>query len=490
MVWTAAAKAFDTLQERIGAKAIDQTIPTLLEVLHHPGESSVVYAHARDDSPLSSLVCNFFLVEDVLAIVENDDNDMVQPPCLANPPPQPLSSSDGRARPEALKLEAQAQAFLIILHCPFMPSIVNLKFKGNKSFVAFSNLSDTESLTKTWKNLIVDSDNAKSKREFKKLSKNMGDKLDKEKGSIEELEAPDFRHNASTDLVRQCAAEKERNREASQHAKPRTIKHMQFTFSLDHLSPIAANVAVSKPDLKPSAAFKETITRRRRPTTRANVAGDEANGCTSNTHIEMETSAGSRKRKNFGSSNEQPFLRFSSLFSSDFGPSALLYAQPSNTMNYGEDVTNTSSRGFSITRPTIEPPLDELLINIDATEDNHLSLQQCQSDYKVLVDSDVVMQETSQSGMLHTDSQTPRNNYDAGLATPPLSQSVKNALPQTAALTKVCSSTGTQSNTPNGRLKLTAKTHNTPTTRSSGTGGTATSVNPAGSSRDRQLCLA
>ncbi|KAG2336094.1 hypothetical protein BDR05DRAFT_1006163 [Suillus weaverae] len=29
---------------------------------------------------------------------------------------------------------------------------------------------------------MVDTDNAKSKREFKKLSKNMGDKLDKEKG--------------------------------------------------------------------------------------------------------------------------------------------------------------------------------------------------------------------------------------------------------------------------------------------------------------------
>jgi GATA-binding protein len=29
---------------------------------------------------------------------------------------------------------------------------------------------------------MVDSDNAKSKREFKKLSKSMGDKLDKEKG--------------------------------------------------------------------------------------------------------------------------------------------------------------------------------------------------------------------------------------------------------------------------------------------------------------------
>jgi GATA-binding protein len=120
-----------------------------------------------------------------------------------------------------------------------MPSILNLKFKvrarplspspphfsqGNKSFVAFSNLNDAESLTQTWKvripihlslasnpphqvctkvasfleqgqrlenlswrlwhlqNLIVDTDNAKSRREFRKLSKCMGDKLDKEKG--------------------------------------------------------------------------------------------------------------------------------------------------------------------------------------------------------------------------------------------------------------------------------------------------------------------
>jgi GATA-binding protein, other eukaryote len=105
--------------------------------------------------------------------------------------------------------------------------------QGNKSFVAFSNLGETDSLTKTWKvrcrrrrlrprlrpwclilllsfpqvctkvagfleqgqrlenlswrlwhlqNLMVDTDNAKSKREFKKLSKVMGDKLDKEKG--------------------------------------------------------------------------------------------------------------------------------------------------------------------------------------------------------------------------------------------------------------------------------------------------------------------
>lgn len=39
-VRAAAAKAFDSLQEHLGAKAIDQTIPTLLEALRQPGESS------------------------------------------------------------------------------------------------------------------------------------------------------------------------------------------------------------------------------------------------------------------------------------------------------------------------------------------------------------------------------------------------------------------------------------------------------------------
>lgn len=39
-VRSAAAKAFDILQQHIGAKAIDQTIPTLLEALRQPGQSS------------------------------------------------------------------------------------------------------------------------------------------------------------------------------------------------------------------------------------------------------------------------------------------------------------------------------------------------------------------------------------------------------------------------------------------------------------------
>lgn len=40
VVRSAAARAFDVLQEQIGVKAIDQTIPTLLEALRQPGESS------------------------------------------------------------------------------------------------------------------------------------------------------------------------------------------------------------------------------------------------------------------------------------------------------------------------------------------------------------------------------------------------------------------------------------------------------------------
>lgn len=40
VVRSAAAQAFDVLQEHIGAKAIDQTIPTLLEALRQPGQSS------------------------------------------------------------------------------------------------------------------------------------------------------------------------------------------------------------------------------------------------------------------------------------------------------------------------------------------------------------------------------------------------------------------------------------------------------------------
>ncbi|KAG1807994.1 uncharacterized protein BJ212DRAFT_1485279 [Suillus subaureus] len=261
-----------------------------------------------------------------------------------------------------------------------MPSIVNLKFKGNKSFVAFSNLSDTESLTKTWKvctkvasyleqgqrlenlswrlwhlqNLMVDTDNAKSKREFKKLSKNMGDKLDKEKGrAIESLEAPDFKRNASTDLIRQRAVERERSREASQNARPGTIKRMQFTFSIDappgsfpatSLHPIPSLVKAPPPPSQTSGLAPSS----------ERVAGAGENGVSSSaTH--------DSSYEKFVASYEK--LHFPPIFSTSFGPTALLYSTPtlSNPMSYGEGVSGGCATGFSIFRPTIELPLDELL---------------------------------------------------------------------------------------------------------------------------------
>ncbi|KAI0077011.1 hypothetical protein K474DRAFT_1571619, partial [Panus rudis PR-1116 ss-1] len=307
-----------------------------------------------------------------------------------------------------------------------MPSILNLKFKGNKSFVPFSNLSDADSLTKTWKvctkvasfleqgqrlenlswrlwhlqNLMVDSDNARSKREFRKLSKCMSDKLDKEKGrSIEELEAPGFRRNHSTDMIQQRAVEKEREREASHNG--RTIHRMQFTFSVDQPSaPPTGSAAAKKPDMKPSAEFKDS--RRGRPATRASIANSSNNdvGATEgndkdppsltargrkfeNDSTTLSLSSHHHSSTNTSSSNGAPdystlSLRFPSLFSNDFGPAALLYPTPTltNGMTYGEGVnstggggnaTNGGTDGFSIVRPTIELGLDELL-NADSPD--------------------------------------------------------------------------------------------------------------------------
>ncbi|KAI0633089.1 hypothetical protein C8Q77DRAFT_1158510 [Trametes polyzona] len=273
-----------------------------------------------------------------------------------------------------------------------MPSILNLKFKGNKSFVPFSNLSDADSLTKTWKvctkvasfleqgqrlenlswrlwhlqNLMVDTDNAKSKRDFKKLSKCMSDKLDKEKGrSIEELQAPGFKRNHSTDLLQQRALEKEREREASQNSH--TIHRMQFTFSVDQPSAITvSSVPAKKPDTKPSPEFRDH--KRGRASARSAATDDHA---TKDDNNEKDQPLTQRGRKSATDSGKEDLyraaaLRFPSLFSDGFGPSALLYPTPTvtNPMTYGEGVglsSNAASDGFSIPRPTIELPLDELL---------------------------------------------------------------------------------------------------------------------------------
>ncbi|KAH9034243.1 hypothetical protein EDB85DRAFT_1948456 [Lactarius pseudohatsudake] len=285
-----------------------------------------------------------------------------------------------------------------------MPSILNLKFKGNKSFIAFSNLGDVDALTKTWKvctkvasfleqgqrlenlswrlwhlqNLMVDVDSAKSKREFKRLSKCMSDKLDKEKGP--ELEAPGFRRNHSTDIIRQRAAEKERSREANISGRPGTIKRMQFTFSVDQPTPAACAGPVQKPDLKPSAEFKDNVTRRSRPVTRSTATQEdtlpESASAPSDHHNDKDTIRARRDTDatslTISTNHQEAFLRFPSLFSSDFGPSALLYPTPTvtNPMNYGEGVRHSipSTDSFDIVRPTIELPLDELLMESGDSE--------------------------------------------------------------------------------------------------------------------------
>ncbi|EGN92304.1 hypothetical protein SERLA73DRAFT_65990, partial [Serpula lacrymans var. lacrymans S7.3] len=335
-------------------------------------------------------------------------------------------------------------------------------------------------------NLIVDTDNAKSKREFKKLSKTMGDKLDKEKGrSIEELEAPDFKRNASSDLLRQRAVEKERSREASQNAKPGTIKRMQFTFSVDQPPPATPNVALKKPDLKPSADFKEATGKRGRPTTRSSANYDDPNDCSADSNFNDRDVP---RRRRVPSNAETPTLRFPTLFSNDFGPSALLYPTPTLTtsMNYGEGVgCNGSSDGFSIIRPTIELPLDELLSNVDPTENNHWPYShhgdfQSDQESKPVVESDIVMfpiQTDYRDVSEASDTDLEMMSTDSSSHVPPISQAVKEALPLTVVPSKVGPSSGTGANTPTGRPTLTVKT--SPVTRSSGPGATATNVNPA-----------
>lgn len=248
---------------------------------------------------------------------------------------------------------------------------------------------------------------------------------------------------------------------------------MQFTFSVDQPTPATPNAAVPKPDLRPSAEFKETSTRRGRQATRAHVAGDEP------THTDTDASAGSRKRK--CPTDDQPFLRFPSLFSNDFGPSALLSVQPSlsSAMNYGEDVTNTCSRGFSILRPTIELPLDEILSNVDPTDDIPSSWLMGPNESTLVTDVDITMHESSASASSRSESQASRIDNDLITTTFPLSQPPKESPPQTISPAKLGPSAGTRSNVPSTRPNLTVKTQNAPATRSSGPGATATNVNPA-----------
>ena len=147
---------------------------------------------------------------------------------------------------------------------------------------------------------------------------------------------------------------------------------MQFTFSVDQPAAPATSTPCQKPDLKPSAEFKDN--RRGRPATRSahleSVSVDDKN-----THDQPLTQRGRKQATTTSmasdnvastSDHDSASLRFPTLFSSDFGPSALLYPTPTltNVMTYGEGLNpngHINPDGFSISRPTIELPLDEIL---------------------------------------------------------------------------------------------------------------------------------
>jgi GATA-binding protein, other eukaryote len=149
---------------------------------------------------------------------------------------------------------------------------------------------------------------------------------------------------------------------------------MQFTFSVDQPTSTASATPVQKPDLKPSAEFKDNVTRRNRPITRSTATQDDtqpdAASVPSDSHNDKETLHNDHRdaEASFAttSATQDALLRFPSLFSTDFGPSALLFPTPTvtNPMNYGEGVRHTipTSDSFDIVRPTIELPLDELLM--------------------------------------------------------------------------------------------------------------------------------
>lgn len=340
--------------------------------------------------------------------------------------------------------------------------------------------------------------------------------------SIEELEAPDFKRNHSTDLIRQRAAEKERNREASQNAEPGTIKRMQFIFSVDQPFPsLSAPAPVKKPNLRPSPEFNK------RARGAARSGHDDIPAFDDETN-DKDPPLTQRGRKDFASSyntaSEPQSLRFPSLFSNDFGPSALLFPSPTLTtsMNYGEGHNPSSNDNdiFSIVRPTIELPLDELLNTVDAEspsawssdynshsggaeEDYTQSHSQTQALLQVQqaftlpekYDDDIVMQPatsisehgSSSSASGDDDSSSNESDDDDDSDFEDVKTAKRSVFPKPprGASRINASLSGNRANTPTGRPVLTVRTQGN-ASRSSGPGATASNLGRSASSSSSQ----
>ncbi|KAF8991417.1 hypothetical protein BDQ17DRAFT_1370783 [Cyathus striatus] len=184
------------------------------------------------------------------------------------------------------------------------------------------------------------------------------------------LEAPNFKCNNSTNLICQCAVKKECSCEASQNAKLGTIKHMQFTLSVNQPTPAAPNFPLKKPDLKLSPEFNkctctapacaqvdDSTSSPADPTDEHGEVNNKDPPCTSQTTSASMTSYVHHS------------LKFDSFFSIDLGPTAFLFAQHTltNSMNYGRGLNPSAANdSFCISCPTIKLLLDDILHSMEA----------------------------------------------------------------------------------------------------------------------------
>lgn len=295
-------------------------------------------------------------------------------------------------------------------------------------------------------------------------------------------------------MIRQRAAEKERLREANQNTQPGTIKRMQFTFSIDQPTP-ATNFPVTKPDLRPAPQFN-------RQARSANRAIDFDEPMFIDESVNAPLTQRGRKAEEPGASSQS--LRFPSLFNNDFGPAALLYPQPTltNSINYGEGLSGSSSSNdvFSIVRPTIELPLDEIIDSAlgpshvvvndslrTATpppqhHDNDHDSSSSQFSEDIVMRSVRIAQINNSRSFDHimTDDNESSNDSDDEesetdlmstttlSSVPPISTLQEVSIPKTVSPNKITApwfGNISRTNTPTGRPTLTVKTQVTPTTR-------------------------
>ncbi|KIM23568.1 hypothetical protein M408DRAFT_253465 [Serendipita vermifera MAFF 305830] len=299
-----------------------------------------------------------------------------------------------------------------------------LKFKGNKSFSPLSQISDAETLTRTWKvctkvashleqgqrleNLswrlwflqiaLVQADNAKQKREFKKFSKGMSDKLDKDKGrAITELQAPNFKRTDSTDKVRLRVEEMAHQRDAGpggsgnpygsgpggaadQHhhqsiqpyqpdedfqfdaethgggdgAKQHGVDHDLDADNEGHHTPTPQHLllpshhpsALPYPPPPPTLANAHALSNALTGASGLFIPGSN-NSSSSNSTTPRGASYGSSSgmTMNQGQQSQPNIIRFPTIFSSDFGPTSLLCALPSNSNPASFSFESTPSPG-------------------------------------------------------------------------------------------------------------------------------------------------